>query len=254
MLLFPQSPDLSLDRRFTSGAPLFLKPSSAARRSYRHAAAIPIVPPVGRIRPHWPSSNLRRELFPSTYRCASSTGTAVACSRNVWNRFTTRPRVSTWKRLSSITPPATVPPTWSPPYFRKRSCAQPQQRGLRTGEQPGGRPGPWPVSILSQQRHPRSPRPPASFDYAQAHPEIGMLGPRMQDGEGKVQISYRPRPTLAALLHHTTLFRCLGLLAAAHRRYRRGELSIPPPHGPWKPSWARLCFCAVTCSRSAADG
>lgn len=50
------------------------------------------------------------------------------------------------------------------------------------------------------------------FDYAQAHPEIGMLGPRMQDGEGKVQISYRPRPTLAALLHHTTLFRCLGLL------------------------------------------
>ena len=61
------------------------------------------------------------------------------------------------------------------------------------------------------------------FDYAQAHPEIGMLGPRMQDGEGKVQISYRPRPTLAALLHHTTLFRCLGLLRTAHRRYRRGD-------------------------------
>ncbi len=61
------------------------------------------------------------------------------------------------------------------------------------------------------------------LDYAEAHPEVGMIGPRLRDGDGNVQVSYRRRPTLAALLHRTCLFRSLGVLRAAHRHYRRDD-------------------------------
>ncbi len=60
-------------------------------------------------------------------------------------------------------------------------------------------------------------------DYAQAHPEVGMIGPGLRDGSGRWQVSYRQRPGLATLLHRTTLFRWTGLLRAAYRRYRRQD-------------------------------
>jgi N-acetylglucosaminyl-diphospho-decaprenol L-rhamnosyltransferase len=60
-------------------------------------------------------------------------------------------------------------------------------------------------------------------EYAEAHPEIGMIGPRLRDGQGQVQVSYRQRPTTATLLHRTTLLRWTGLLRGAYRSYRRRE-------------------------------
>ena len=57
-------------------------------------------------------------------------------------------------------------------------------------------------------------------DYARAHPEIGLLGPRLRDPRGRVQDSCRHRPTVAALLHRTSLLRWTGLFRAAYRRYR----------------------------------
>jgi N-acetylglucosaminyl-diphospho-decaprenol L-rhamnosyltransferase len=59
------------------------------------------------------------------------------------------------------------------------------------------------------------------IDYAEAHPEVGMVGPRLRDAEGKPQVSYRQRPTAGTLLHRTSLLRWTGLLRAAYRRYRR---------------------------------
>jgi GT2 family glycosyltransferase len=59
------------------------------------------------------------------------------------------------------------------------------------------------------------------LEFAEAHPEAGMIGPRLRDGVGRTQVSYRNKPTLATLLHRTTLCRCTGLLRAAYRRYRR---------------------------------
>ena len=58
-------------------------------------------------------------------------------------------------------------------------------------------------------------------EYADAHPEVGMIGPRLRDGQGRLQASYRCRPTLAALLHRTSILRWTGLLHDAYRRYRR---------------------------------
>jgi GT2 family glycosyltransferase len=58
-------------------------------------------------------------------------------------------------------------------------------------------------------------------EYAEAHPEVGMIGPRLRDGEGRLQASYRCRPSLAALLHRTSILRWTGLLHGAYRRYRR---------------------------------
>jgi GT2 family glycosyltransferase len=58
------------------------------------------------------------------------------------------------------------------------------------------------------------------LDYAEAHPEAGLIGPRLCEPGGRTQVSWRRRPTLAALLHRTTLLRGLGLLRGAYRRYR----------------------------------
>jgi N-acetylglucosaminyl-diphospho-decaprenol L-rhamnosyltransferase len=60
-------------------------------------------------------------------------------------------------------------------------------------------------------------------EYAEAHPKVGMVGPRLRDGLGRPQVSYRQRPTLAVLLHRTSLLRWTGLLREAYRRYRRQE-------------------------------
>jgi GT2 family glycosyltransferase len=58
------------------------------------------------------------------------------------------------------------------------------------------------------------------LDYAEAHPEAGIVGPRLCGPGGQTQVSWRRRPTLAALLHRTTPLRVLGLFRGAYRRYR----------------------------------
>jgi GT2 family glycosyltransferase len=60
-------------------------------------------------------------------------------------------------------------------------------------------------------------------EYADSHPEVGMIGPRLRDGRGRTQVSYRLRPTVATLLHRTSLFRWTGLLRHGYRRYRRRD-------------------------------
>jgi hypothetical protein len=60
-------------------------------------------------------------------------------------------------------------------------------------------------------------------EYARAHPEIGLLGPRLRDKRGRTQVSCRRRPAIAALLHRTCLLRWTGLFRAAYRRYRARE-------------------------------
>jgi N-acetylglucosaminyl-diphospho-decaprenol L-rhamnosyltransferase len=59
--------------------------------------------------------------------------------------------------------------------------------------------------------------------WAEAHPEVGLIGPRLRDGEGNVQVSYRSRPTLATLLHRTALLRWTGLLRCLYQRHRRQQ-------------------------------
>src|SRR5262245_46565448 len=63
--------------------------------------------------------------------------------------------------------------------------------------------------------------------YAEAHPDVGMVGPRLRGADGRFQASYRPRPTLAALLHRVSLLRWTGLFRRAYRDYRREQFD---PH------------------------
>ncbi|MGL6072893.1 MAG: glycosyltransferase family 2 protein [Fimbriiglobus sp.] len=58
-------------------------------------------------------------------------------------------------------------------------------------------------------------------DYAEAHPEVGMLGPKLRGSDGELQINYRTKPTLPALLHRISFLRCTGLFRKAYYRYRR---------------------------------
>jgi N-acetylglucosaminyl-diphospho-decaprenol L-rhamnosyltransferase len=60
-------------------------------------------------------------------------------------------------------------------------------------------------------------------DYLRAHPEVGLVGPQLRDGQGRPQVSARGRPTVGALLHRVALFRRTGLFRAAYRRYRGRE-------------------------------
>jgi GT2 family glycosyltransferase len=60
-------------------------------------------------------------------------------------------------------------------------------------------------------------------DFADRHPEVGMVGPRLRDAQGHYQVSYRQQPTMAALLHKTNLLRWTRLFKAAYRRYRRQD-------------------------------
>lgn len=61
------------------------------------------------------------------------------------------------------------------------------------------------------------------IDYCDGHPGVGMVGPRLRDGAGQTQVSYRQRPTLTTFLHRTSLLRWTGLLKGPYRRYRRQE-------------------------------
>jgi N-acetylglucosaminyl-diphospho-decaprenol L-rhamnosyltransferase len=69
------------------------------------------------------------------------------------------------------------------------------------------------------------------MDYAEAHPEVGLIGPRLCDRQGKAQVSYRQRPTMSALLHRTTLLRWTGLMRGLYRRYRREEFDPDQTRG-----------------------
>lgn len=63
------------------------------------------------------------------------------------------------------------------------------------------------------------------LDHAAADPAAGMFGPRLREPDGDVQISYRRRPTIPALLHKLALFRWTGLFRRAHSDYRRGTFA-----------------------------
>lgn len=58
-------------------------------------------------------------------------------------------------------------------------------------------------------------------DYAAANPAVGMLGPRLRGADGELQINYRMKPTLAAMLHRITFLRWTGVFRRAYYRYRR---------------------------------
>ncbi len=58
------------------------------------------------------------------------------------------------------------------------------------------------------------------LDYAEAHPEVGIVAPQLCHPDGRPQVSGRLRPTPAALLHRTMLCRCTGLFRVAYRRFR----------------------------------
>jgi GT2 family glycosyltransferase len=61
------------------------------------------------------------------------------------------------------------------------------------------------------------------LDYLESHPDAGMVGPRLRGADGSIQVSYRPRPTLATLLHRMCLFRWTGLLRTGYLDYRRRD-------------------------------
>jgi GT2 family glycosyltransferase len=61
------------------------------------------------------------------------------------------------------------------------------------------------------------------LEYAESHPEVGIVGPRLRDAQGRPQVSYRQRPTAGTLLHRTCLLRWTGLLRGAYHRYRRED-------------------------------
>ena len=61
------------------------------------------------------------------------------------------------------------------------------------------------------------------LDYADRHPEAGMIGPRLRGGDGQTQISYRQKPTMGALLHKTSLLRWTGWFRQAYIDYRRAS-------------------------------
>jgi N-acetylglucosaminyl-diphospho-decaprenol L-rhamnosyltransferase len=61
-------------------------------------------------------------------------------------------------------------------------------------------------------------------EHARSRPRLGLLGPLLRGVDGRVQLSARRRPTLAALAHRLLLLRWSGLFRRAYRRYRgRGE-------------------------------
>ncbi len=59
--------------------------------------------------------------------------------------------------------------------------------------------------------------------HAAANPAAGMFGPLLREPNGDVQISYRRRPTVSALLHKLSLLRWTGYFRAAYKKYRRGS-------------------------------
>ena len=66
------------------------------------------------------------------------------------------------------------------------------------------------------------PRTLADFvEYAEANPDVSMIGPRLLGADGQPQISYRTKPTIGALFHRISLLRWTRLFRPAYYRYRR---------------------------------
>lgn len=66
------------------------------------------------------------------------------------------------------------------------------------------------------------------LDLAAVNPTAAMFGPRLRGADGAVQVSYRARPTMAALLHRVSLLRWTRLFRRAYREYRRA--TFDPAH------------------------
>jgi GT2 family glycosyltransferase len=59
------------------------------------------------------------------------------------------------------------------------------------------------------------------LQHANANPAAGLFGPRLREPNGAIQISYRRRPTIPALLHKLSILRWTGLFRKAYSDYRR---------------------------------
>jgi N-acetylglucosaminyl-diphospho-decaprenol L-rhamnosyltransferase len=57
--------------------------------------------------------------------------------------------------------------------------------------------------------------------FADRNPGVGMVGPKLRGADCEHQISYRKRPTMAALLHRISFLRWTGLFREAYYDYRR---------------------------------
>ena len=58
-------------------------------------------------------------------------------------------------------------------------------------------------------------------DHLESHPETLVVGPRLRDGNGDIQMSHRRQPTISTFLHRTLLLRWTGLFRDKYREYRR---------------------------------
>jgi N-acetylglucosaminyl-diphospho-decaprenol L-rhamnosyltransferase len=65
--------------------------------------------------------------------------------------------------------------------------------------------------------------------FLEDHPEVALVGPRLRNGNGKVQTSYRKRPTIATFLHRTWLLRWTCLFRGNYESYRRMTLDETQP-------------------------
>lgn len=61
------------------------------------------------------------------------------------------------------------------------------------------------------------------LDFADKHPQAVMFGPKLKGTDGKIQVSYRSKPTVGTLLHRTTLLRWTSLFREEYRLYRRTD-------------------------------
>jgi GT2 family glycosyltransferase len=68
------------------------------------------------------------------------------------------------------------------------------------------------------------------LDFARSHPEAGLIGPCLRDGNGRMQAACRGLPTVPALLHRTSLLRWTGLFRAAYRVARGRHLDLTTTH------------------------
>jgi len=57
--------------------------------------------------------------------------------------------------------------------------------------------------------------------FARSHPEVAVIGPALRDPNGRIQTSFRRRPTVSTFLLRTTLLRWTPLLRDFYRSYRR---------------------------------
>lgn len=62
-------------------------------------------------------------------------------------------------------------------------------------------------------------------EFADSQPNVGLVGPRLNDPDGTPQISVRRSPTLGALLHKTILFRWTRIFRRANKTYRRDRFN-----------------------------